>query len=437
MNFLKGYEGNMIENERIVKARKKNMKLYPLYRMIGSDIVFLYAIRIMFLTQVKHINAHDIVLASSMYALFMIILQVPITILIEKIGYKKSTFISNIFNAIYITVLMFCENVWWLIINEFISAISFSLKSVAEPSLLSISIPQAESKGNIYSKLEGKGNSKYNLLNGVANIVSGAVYIINPYLPIILSASCAIIGCIISLQFEEIEKVSDKKENIAENYINDMKVSFKFILQSKRLKCLLLYSGLIWGIHCLVSEYKDTLLVEIGASSLMIGIVGAIFGVIAAIASKRQLQFHNRFRNKSLSYIAVSFTIGIIISGVVVILNVPFILELVIIVIGIGTAIASKAMTLVLINRYLANFSNQEILPKIYSANSIIKNILRMVIGILGSLLMARTGSANAMAIVGVISFVVMILLLQAMKTRVGLKPEEYKKEEIEFKMLH
>ena len=60
-----------------------------------------------------------------------------------------------------------------------------------------------------------------------------------------------------------------------------------------------------------------------------------------------------------------------------------------------------------------------------------------MVIGILGSLLMARTGSANAMAIVGVISFVVMILLLQAMKTRVGLKPEEYKKEEIEFKMLH
>ena len=330
MNFLKGYEGNMIENERIVKARKKNMKLYPLYRMIGSDIVFLYAIRIMFLTQVKHINAHDIVLASSMYALFMIILQVPITILIEKIGYKKSTFISNIFNAIYITVLMFCENVWWLIINEFISAISFSLKSVAEPSLLSISIPQAESKGNIYSKLEGKGNSKYNLLNGVANIVSGAVYIINPYLPIILSASCAIIGCIISLQFEEIEKVSDKKENIAENYINDMKVSFKFILQSKRLKCLLLYSGLIWGIHCLVSEYKDTLLVEIGASSLMIGIVGAIFGVIAAIASKRQVQFHNRFRNKSLSYIAVSFTIGIIISGVVVILNVPFILELVI-----------------------------------------------------------------------------------------------------------
>ena len=427
----------MVENERIVKARKKNMKLYPLYRMIGSDIVFLYAIRIMFLTQVKHINAHDIVLASSMYALFMIILQVPITILIEKIGYKKSTFISNIFNAIYITVLMFCENVWWLIINEFISAISFSLKSVAEPSLLSISIPQAESKGNIYSKLEGKGNSKYNLLNGVANIVSGAVYIINPYLPIILSASCAIIGCIISLQFEEIENVSDKKENIAKNYINDMKVSFKFILQSKRLKCLLLYSGLIWGIHCLVSEYKDTVLVEIGASSLIIGTVGAIFGVIAAIASKRQVQFHNRFRNKSLSYIAVSFTIGIIISGVVVILNVPFILELVVIVIGIGTAIASKAMTLVLINRYLANFSNQEILPKIYSANSIIKNILRMVIGILGSLLMAITGSANAMTIVGVISFVAMILLLQAMKTRVGLKPEEYKKEEIEFKMLH
>lgn len=31
----------MLENERIVKARKKNMKLYPIYRMVGVDIFFI------------------------------------------------------------------------------------------------------------------------------------------------------------------------------------------------------------------------------------------------------------------------------------------------------------------------------------------------------------------------------------------------------------
>lgn len=43
----------MIENERLVKMRKKNMKLYPFYRAFASDIIFLYAIKFLFLTRSK------------------------------------------------------------------------------------------------------------------------------------------------------------------------------------------------------------------------------------------------------------------------------------------------------------------------------------------------------------------------------------------------
>lgn len=425
----------MLEDERIVKARKKNMRLYPIYRMIGSDIIFLYAIKMLFLTQVKGINPQDIVMSLSIYALFMIILQVPITLLIEKIGYRKSAFMSNAFNVIYISLLMFSTNIWWLIIAEFTSAISFSLKDVAEPSLLNASIPQTEKRGNIYSKLEGRGSAKYNLLNGIANIVTGVLYVVNPYLPMISSLTCALIACMLSLQFKEVTQKTE--ENMVNNYVNDIKVSFQFIIQSKRLKCLLIYSGLIWGVHCLVSEYKDTLLVEIETSALLIGVVGAILEIIASIASKKQGKFHNRFKNKSLSYVAISFSIGIIITGVVALCNVPFIVELIVIIMAFGIEVADKSMSLILINRYLANFSNQDILPKIYSANSIVKNLLRMIIGIVGSILMAKTGTASAMTIVGVSLLIIVAILLKIMKTRVGLKPEEYKREEIEFNGLH
>lgn len=424
----------MLEDERIVKARKKNMKLYPIYRMIGSDIIFLYAIKMLFLTQVKEINPQDVVMSLSVYALFMIILQIPITSLIEKIGYRKSAFISNVFNVIYISLLMCSTNIWWLIIAEFTSAISFSLKDVAEPSLLNASIPETKKRGNIYSKLEGRGNSKYNLFNGIANIITGALYVVNPYLPMISSLSCALIACILSLQFTEITKEAEEK--VANNYINDMKLSFQFIFQSKRLKCLLIYSGLIWGVHCLVSEYKDTLLVEIQTPALLIGIVGAILEIIASIAARKQGKFHNRFKNKSLSYIAISFAIGIIVTGVIALCNVPFIVELIVIIMAFGIEVADKSMSLILINRYLANFSNQDILPKIYSANSIVKNLLRMIIGIVGATLMAKTGTASAMTIIGVTLLIVVTGLLKVMKTRVGLKPEEYKKEEIKFSRL-
>ncbi len=60
-----------------------------------------------------------------------------------------------------------------------------------------------------------------------------------------------------------------------------------------------------------------------------------------------------------------------------------------------------------------------------------------MIIGILGSILMARTSTASAMTIVGIVLLIVVIGLLKAMKTRVGLKPEEYQKEEIECSRIH
>ena len=38
----------MIENERLVKARKKNMKLYAFYRALSTDAIFLYTMKLLF-----------------------------------------------------------------------------------------------------------------------------------------------------------------------------------------------------------------------------------------------------------------------------------------------------------------------------------------------------------------------------------------------------
>jgi len=48
---------------------------------------------------------------------------------------------------------------------------------------------------------------------------------------------------------------------------------------------------------------------------------------------------------------------------------------------------------------------------------------------------MTLTGSANAMVIVGVFSLIIMLILLNVMKSKVGLKPEEYDTKDIEFKV--
>ena len=100
------------------RARKQNMKIYPLYRAISFDLIFYYAIEFLFLTQVKNISGSDIVLGGAFYAIFMILLQIPVSVLVDKIGTKKCTIAANIFNSIFVILIISCENLGTLIFAQ-------------------------------------------------------------------------------------------------------------------------------------------------------------------------------------------------------------------------------------------------------------------------------------------------------------------------------
>jgi len=86
-----------------------------------------------------------------------------------------------------------------------------------------------------------------------------------------------------------------------------------------------------------------------------------------------------------------------------------------------------------LTERYLRNFSNEKIDTKIFTAKNFLKSILSAVIGIMASFLLDRMNISYCMLIVGISTIILTILMSQYMKTRVGLKPEEYAKEELQF----
>lgn len=426
----------MIENEKVVKARKINMKLYPFYRAFASDIIFLYAIKLLFLTQVRGVSVSDSIFSVSMYALFMVFLQIPAMIVIQKIGYRKSAFLSNLFNIFYVGILMFSSNVVHLCIAEFMSALTFSLKDVAEPSLLSASIPKTQKRGKIYSKLEGKGKAHYYYIDAITAVLSGFMYAANPYLPLIFAIVVSAFACLLSLLFEDIKEEEEKQESInVKEYIGQLQKSFKFILKSKRLKSLLIYSGITWGFMCIMSQYRTSILQDINTPAQIIGIMSAIFGIVSGIASKKQVEFHNIFKNHSLSVIMISCATAMMLSGAIVLIKVPVWLCIVIILMLGLVGKIDNAMNNILTNRYLGNFSSGEMTSKIYATNSIVRNIFRTIIGMIGSWLIGVVPSANAMFYAGGVFLIISFALMLYMRPRVGLKPEEYKKEEIEMKV--
>ncbi len=422
----------MINNNE-TQIRKRNMKLYSIYRSISRDLIFFYATEFLFLTQVKSITASEIVLKASFYALFMVLFQIPANILTDKIGIKKSVVFGNIFGTIYLIMIMFAQDLKGLIIAEIFCALCFSIKDISDTTLLNMSVPDGKQKGDIFSKIEGKGSKNYYYINAITAVLSGFLYTINPYIPVIFATIISIFATILSFGFEEIDNENKIKQNSIKEYVIELKDSFKFITKSNRLRSLILYSGIMWGIFALVSTYRVSLLEDIGTSATWIAIIAAIVGIGTGIGSKYQLKLHNRFKNRTLSVISISMTMMVFLTGIVGITKLsPNIIMILVLVFNTIINI-NKGMFEVLVTRYLSNFAHDKILPKIYSINAISRNVFRMIIGVLGSYLLGITNTAHAEILIGIIAAIITIALISYMKTRIGLKPEEYKKDEIKF----
>ena len=410
------------------RARKQNMKIYPLYRAISFDLIFYYAIEFLFLTQVKNISGSDIVLGGAFYAIFMILLQIPVSVLVDKIGTKKCTIAANIFNSIFVILIISCENLGTLIFAQFISSLCYSLKEVSDNALIQYSIPEAKKQGEIFSKLEGKGAKDYYLLNAITYICSGFLYIINPYIPLVGSLCFTILAIFLSLGFEEIEPEKKEKQT-TEKYMDDLWEGIKFIAKSQRLRSLFLYSGIAWGVFCLMSTYRASLLVDIGTPEQVITIIAAIISIAASIGSKKQIQFHNYFRNKSLSAILFIIAFSILTVGIAGIINISYGITLSIIIIAFVLIDFVKGVSGILSTRYLANFASEK--TQIYAVNSISKNLFRAGIGFLGSYLLRITNTTNSIILIGILLLITILGLVSYMKTRLGLKPEQYEDSEI------
>ena len=421
--------------EETQNMRKTNMRIFPTYKKIAWDYLFYYTIDFLFLTQIKNISAADVVLASSIKALFGIFLQIPANIIVEFLGRKNSIILGNILNCLYMVMFMMTGNLFDLILAKFVSSLAFSIKNIAEPSLLNESIPPSKYKSNIFAKINAKGASGYYIIGATSKFIAGFLFEINGYLPIICSLGVLIIVSIISMCYIEPIKKQKKtnRENTIKKQLKDIEEGFKFVLKSERLKALILSAALIGSLLDILLNYQTSLLQDINISSSIIGFISAGLSLISAYASKKQESFHNKFRNKSIILIALMASVSTIVPGIIGLNAQQSVIFLVIIVLSYAIAKFAHGMYYTIMDRYFRNFTNKDIDTKIFAVKNLFVNLTSAIMGIMASFLLDKMKTAYCMIIVGVTFTILYILTEKYMKTRVGLKPEQYSKEERKY----
>lgn len=433
----------MSKTNTLEKNKKHNLKLYFLYKTFSWDLLFYYAISFMFLNAYKGLSAAEIIFADSFYPFFKVLLQIPATLFVEKTDKRTGLIVGNLALFIYVLFVLGCHSMYIMIIGNVFMALGFVLKNLCESNLVYDSLPKSNKKQKIFSKIDGKSSAAYYVLEALSCGASGFLYNINPNIPIIACLLCTLFSVILSHLFIEVEDITNPDENHIKTkntkigfkkYIRDLKNAFKFIFSSPRLKSLIYFNAIFMAIIYLLISYRRSLLSEMGVSAQNIGLIFAVLELLSSIASAYTSKINKKLKNKSLTYLSLYFIFSIIVSGLVVVLTVPYNVELSIVILMLAIQFLAKGPYYTLIKQYLSSFSSSTMRIKIFSANNLIEGIITGIISFIGSWLLLFTDTAHASIIIGCSSFVIVIILLEYMSSRVGLDPEKYTKKDIEFR---
>ena len=306
--------------KEINKIRRNNAKIYPIYKMFSWDLLFFYSIEFLFYTITKKLTVTEVLVINGFYLLFRILMQIPAVVITDFLGKKKSIVLGNILLFAYIMILILFPGAISVIIADLMFSLGYNLKTIAESNLLYDSVATRGGEG-LYSKLEAKGGSWYYILDGIASLIAGYLFVINNYIPMIICAGFILISTILSFKFKDIYKVENKEDRkvskVLKEYKEDLKTSFKFILNSKRMKAYILFQVVIYGLIEIIDTYNGDLLISVGIPEEQFSMIFAILTLIGGISISLKRPIERNFKNRTLSLISLTYIGACIVIGVV------------------------------------------------------------------------------------------------------------------------
>ena len=428
-------------DKKRIQILKYNTKLYPIYKMFACDLLFYYSITFLYLTQTKGMSASAVLFTDAFYPIFKFFLQIPCAALVTRLGNRTSTILGNVLVAISIALLLPANGIGIVIVSQFFSALGFALKALTETNLLYDSIPKSPRRNDLFSLIDGKGLSYYYYLDAIASVLTGFLFVVNGYLPMMICFAFCIFAIYLACKFKETKQPSQnhltQKTTSIRDTFSDLRQAFTFIFRSRRLKDLILYYALMSSILAVLTSLRSSILTDIDLPEQYFGVVFAILGIISGIASAQSGWFHKRFRNHTLKHFGMTMVLSMILIGFCVILPFNFGTTLTILLFFFTIQYIIKGPFYTLIKRYLNSFSTRTMRPKILAAADLIYSIIRAILAMLASFLLGFTTTAYTFVILGCLCTAAITLLLDHMRHTVGLKPEQYSKKDISFTEVH
>ncbi len=292
---------------------KSFYKIYPIFYGLSGDLLFYVAIDTLFYTVVKGFSPDQLALLTTVSSLFCILLKIPITKIIEKIGNTKSVRTGTFGLIITSIIITFSESYLMIMIARIICLISFVLKNMDNVMLKNNLAIQNKEKD--YATITNRGSTVYAIITMVIAFVAGYLFNVNHYLPMYLCIAFCIISFIISLYLKDIS--TNNIDNLTEkNTKQKVKIS-------KIVFIVLLFFGIFYGLievgqpnGKLLVQYELNRFYDISLTSTYFGIIISISRVARVIGNISFGKVYAKFKDKVSIIFCTLITMSFIFLGV-------------------------------------------------------------------------------------------------------------------------
>ena len=418
------------------KIRKRNARIFPIYKMFSWDLLFFYPIQFLFYTITKGINTSQILIANSIFLLVKAIAKIPAVHISNKVGSAKSIVIGNCFMVLHTLFLIIFPGFAGVIIANIMMALGFAFKELGEDELLFDSVSTKGGSG-LYSKINYKGTSLYYLLDGMASLASGYFFLRDNYLPIYISLAFIIIATLISLGFGDIHPVDKKKVTYKKRLVakarqlrHQRRDYFKVVLGSSRLRSFIIFNTIYYSLFLLAGVYVRNIFLDLGVSEINYAIVFAITSIVSGLVIAFTKFIEKAFKNKTLTIMSMSYSVCCIILGIVTMFvsgkGIIAFSTILIIIMSVD-----RALWYAIKYKYLMHFTLHKDRNPITFVSETLGCLGAAITSIIGSIIVEFIPASKALTYTTIVFFILLVISILYMRTRFGLKPSKYKKEDI------
>lgn len=383
------------------KELKRNVKVYPWYRAFDYDMLFLWTISILFLTNVKGLSYSQVILLDSIFMLSAFLLQVPISKIIQKIGRVRSAQISALTMLGFILIYIFGNSFPIFVLANVIYGIGASFRNVSDAEILSLTLKKLR-KSNEFGKIEGKALFIYYITEAITAIFAGYMYeYISPYSPLIGTAIFTVIVLCLSfvlkepVEEEDVERLENQKER---------EPSYKTLLKRPFVIWMMVFCFCLYGLLSMHSSLSKMYLQNIEVPAYLYGYIFCVFKLLAGFASKFEFKYELKRGVRSLITFSLVAVLSFTTCGVVYLINPTAWVSIILLIIVFATQNISRAGYRIAVKNYINACVSKNSLNKVLSLYSMAECLGYAVSNLLCSALLELSGNSYVITNLGLVA---------------------------------